>query len=263
MRLGVPRCTRWQTSLKKLRRERSLATLTHKSMSENHLHKNHRVIKVPYNGLPPEIRAQIDALTLMMGDSPQAQDITKAPVQTSDEPEADTRLPGVPRRRAPGAPIFAEASKKAAAQEETPVSAYASAHIDEIFAAQAIASTKDRQIIRNHMAADAEIIRIGIAMNPHTDRDILEMLAVRNEGDAVAIAKTRIADLDHAEASLRDSATQQHSVQDLEAKMDPTGITVIRHVTGNLEIEKATVIQCLGLMSDVIRKELDNKFHQS
>lgn len=123
----------------------------------------------------------------------------------------------------------------------------------EFLEAQQLARTNSRTVLRRHSFSKSEVVRVAIALNANTDRDILELIA-KEPGTAGDMAKVRLATLDHQEKLMRGWALASGPVRRADALIDPDGITVVRHLTGS-DIESGTVGHCVALVAAHIAQE--------
>lgn len=125
----------------------------------------------------------------------------------------------------------------------------------EFLDAQQLARTNSRTVLRRHCASRSAVIRVAIALNANTDRDILELIA-KEPGTAGDMAQVRLATLDHQEKLMRGWALASGPVGSDDTLIDADGITVVRHLTGS-DIESGTVGHCVALVAAHIAQEVD------
>jgi len=131
--------------------------------------------------------------------------------------------------------------------------------VNEVFAAQKMASTTDREFIRKHSFTKSSMIAIGLVMNPLTDVDILQRLATSNLGVAASIAAVRVADLQHVEAILLNMKPVPAESYCDKTMLDPLTVAVIRDMTKDYSLDRLSIQAGMGLVATVLAGEKREK----
>lgn len=126
--------------------------------------------------------------------------------------------------------------------------------IQDIYTAEEISQTTDRTKLWNLSRRDSSLVRLAVALNPHTDWEVLEKLENDSDSMVSEIAKKQIAELQHVESIFLNMIRTGERISRPDAKMDARGISVVRHYT-NKDVEDLSTIECISEMVTSYHKD--------